>query len=70
MSNPSNLTKILNENHLETLQMDGNGGILPLDEAELYSAKLWNGGEIPENVQTAPFYILASAISDAGRIQA
>ena len=45
-----------------------NSGILPLDEAEQYRAKLWNGGQISENDQSVPFYIMTSAISDAGRI--
>ena len=48
--------------------MDEDGGILPLDEAELYGVKWGNEWRDPENDQTVPFYILASVISDAGRI--
>ena len=44
------------------MMMEGWGSVSGRDRS------VENGGESPENVQAAPFYNLASATSDAGRI--
>ena len=49
------------------MKMVGNGKVLSLDETEL-SGENGEWWKDEENVQTAPFYNLASAILDAGRI--